>query len=103
MGAAVRHAVAELMKVTAAVRVLMTLGDGFPNDVGYKDAYAIADTRKAVQEAYARQIHFKAITVNIAADPKLDELYGHLNHNVISDITELPDKLLRIYSAMTRM
>ena len=103
MGAAIRHAVGELIKVTAPVRVLMTLGDGFPNDVGYKDAYAIADTRKAVQEAYAKQIHFKAITVNIAADPKLDELYGHLNHNVISDITELPDKLLRIYSAMTRM
>jgi nitric oxide reductase activation protein len=103
MGAAIRHAASELEKVAAAVRVMMTLGDGFPNDVGYKDAYAIADTRKAVQEAYAKHIHFKAITVNIAGDPKLDELYGHLNHNVISDIMELPDKLLSIYSAMTRM
>jgi nitric oxide reductase NorD protein len=103
IGAAIRHAVSELEAIPAKVRVMMTIGDGFPNDVGYKQGYAIADTRKAVHEAYSKQIHFKAITVNIAGDPKLDDLYGPFNHNVISDIRELPDKLLWIYSAMTKM
>jgi len=30
-------------------------------------------------------------------------LYGNLNHNVITDIAELPDKLLHIYSSMTKI
>jgi len=101
MGAAIRHATRQLEKIPARVRLLIAIGDGFPNDVGYKQAYAIADTRKAIQEAVSKSIVFKAISVNIAGDPKLEELYGNLNHNVITDVTELPDKLLRIYGAMT--
>lgn len=103
MGAAIRHATQQLEQVAARVRLLMVIGDGFPNDVGYKQAYAIADTRKAILEAMSKNIVFKGISVNMAGDPKLDELYGNLNHNVITDIAELPDKLLRIYSSMTRI
>ena len=103
MGAAIRHATQVLEKVPARVRLLLTLTDGFPNDVGYKQGYAIADTRKAVFEAYAKHIYFKAIVVNMAGDPDLDALYGKFQHSLISDIKELPDKLLRIYGAMTRM
>lgn len=103
MGAAIRHATQALGKVPARVRLLLTLTDGFPNDVGYKQGYAVADTRKAVFEAYATHIYFKAIVVNLAGDPNLDALYGKFHHSLISDINELPDKLLRIYGAMTRM
>ncbi|MCG6911566.1 MAG: hypothetical protein LJE94_15785 [Deltaproteobacteria bacterium] len=102
MGAAIRHATLQLEKIPARVRLLIAIGDGFPNDVGYKQGYAIADTRKAVQEAFSRNIVFRGISVNIAGDPRLDELYGPLNHMVITDVSELPDRLLRIYSAMTR-
>jgi len=102
MGAAIRHASHQLAQVPARVRLLIILGDGFPNDVNYKKAYAIADTRRAIFEARSRAIHTHAITVNLAADPKLDALYGNVHHNVISDVRELPDKLLRIYSALTR-
>lgn len=103
MGAAIRHATQVLEKIPARVRLLLTLTDGFPNDVGYKQGYAVADTRKAVFEAYAKHIFFKAIVVNMAGDPNLDALYGKFQHSLISDIKELPDKLLRIYGAMTRM
>jgi hypothetical protein len=103
MGAAIRHATQALEKMPARVRLLLTLTDGFPNDIGYKQGYAVADTRKAVFEAYAKHIYFKAIVVNMAGDPNLDALYGKYQHSLISDIKELPDKLLRIYGAMTRM
>ncbi len=103
MGAAIRHATQALEKIPARVRLLLTLTDGFPNDVGYKQGYAVADTRKAVFEAHAKHIYFKAIVVNMAGDPNLDALYGKFKHSLISDIKELPDKLLRIYGAMTRM
>jgi nitric oxide reductase activation protein len=102
MGAAIRHAVNELGKVEAMVRLLILLGDGFPNDLDYKQGYAIEDTRKAASEALARNISFRAITVNIAGDSRLDDLYGNFHHSVISDVRELPDKLLRIYSALTK-
>ena len=103
MGAAIRHATRALEKTPAKVRLLLTLTDGFPNDVGYKQGYAVADTRNAVREASAKQIHFKAIVVNLAGDPDLDALYGKFHHSLISDIKELPGKLLRIYGAMTHI
>ncbi len=102
MGAAIRHAAVELAAQDAAVRLMVVLGDGFPNDVDYKRGYAVSDTRKAVHEARSKGIHVHAVTVNIAADPLLDEMYGWNRHTVISDVTELPEKLVRIYSRLTR-
>jgi hypothetical protein len=102
MGAAIRHAGRELEKTPARVRLLMVLSDGFPNDTDYRHHYAVADTRKAVSELSARQIRFHALTVNLPADPRLDELYGKARHHVISEVTELPGRLLRAYSALTR-
>jgi len=103
MGAAIRHAANDLAGIQAKVRLLLVLTDGYPNDVGYKQAYALADTQRAVFEAHAQHIFFKAIVVNIAGEPNLDALYGKYQHTLISNIPELPDKLLRIYGSMTRM
>lgn len=102
MGAAIRHATALLARAESRVRLIIVVSDGFPNDLGYKAEYAIADTRKAVQEARARNFHIKAITVNIGSDPRLDDLYGRVHHNVIGDVRELPGKLLRLYGTLTR-
>jgi nitric oxide reductase NorD protein len=102
MGAAVRHAAALLAQVQARVRLMIVVSDGFPNDLGYKADYAIADTRRAVLEARARGFHVKAITVNIGSDPRLDDLYGRVHHHIIGDVRELPDKLLRLYGTLTR-
>ncbi len=102
MGGAIRHAVTQLRHHPAKVRLLLVLGDGFPNDADYKEQYAIDDTHKAICEARSENIHVKAITVNLDESPMLDELYGSVHHHVISDVRELPDKLLRIYRALTR-
>ncbi|MBT8341440.1 MAG: VWA domain-containing protein, partial [Desulfatitalea sp.] len=102
MGAAIRHATAQLAQMPARVRLLIVVSDGFPNDTGYKADHAIADTRHAAQEARARGVHLKAITVNIGSDPGLDDLYGRVHHHVISDVRELPDKLVRLYGTLTR-
>lgn len=102
MGAAIRHAGRKLEETPARVRLLMVLSDGFPNDADYRRHYAVADTRKAVSELSARHIRFHALTVNLPADPRLDELYGKARHHVISEVTELPGRLLRVYSALTR-
>jgi nitric oxide reductase NorD protein len=102
MGAAIRHASSQLENISSKVRLLIILSDGFPNDIDYKHKYAIEDTRKAIFEARSKNIFTHAITVHYTSDTKLDNLYGNIHHNVISDVRELPDKLLRIYGSLTR-
>jgi nitric oxide reductase activation protein len=102
MGAAIRHALSRLETMPKKVRLLITLGDGFPNDTGYKGDYAIEDTRRAISEARSKGIHVRPITVNLNPDELLDRMYGSLHHTVISDVRELPDKLWRIYNSLTR-
>ena len=102
LGAAIRHATFSLDKAPSKVRLLLILGDGFPNDTGYKNKYAMEDTRRALLEARSKNIYAHSILVNIAGDSRLDSLYGKIRHTVISDVCDLPDKLLRIYRDLTR-
>ena len=102
MGAAIRRAIQDLLTLETRVRLLIVISDGFPNDLAYKQDYAIADTRQAIGEARAQRIYTHAITVNVPASPRLDDLYGPVHHTVISDVRELPDQLLRIYGTLTR-
>jgi nitric oxide reductase activation protein len=62
----------------------------------------VQDTRQAIAEACSNGIVTQAITVNLPASPRLDQLYGPVRHTVISDVNELPDKLLRLYGRLTR-
>lgn len=102
MGAAIRHAVSRLENVATITRLLIIVSDGYPNDSGYKKNYAVEDTRRAILEARSKNIHTKAITINLPGDPRLDDIYGGIHHNVITNVIELPDKLLRMYNALTR-
>jgi len=101
MGAAIRHATAQLEEIPSKVRLLLILGDGFPNDTDYKKVYAAEDTRKAILEARSANLHTHAITVNLA-EANLDHLYGRSRHSIISNVRELPDKLPGIYGALTK-
>lgn len=102
MGAAIRHATALLSPMQARVRLIILLGDGFPNDLVYKGTYAVEDTRRAVMEARAAAIHVKAITVTAVDNGQLDRLYGRNHHTRIGNIHDLPDRLVRVYSRLTR-
>jgi Mg-chelatase subunit ChlD len=102
MGPALRHAVRELQGYPARVKLMIILSDGLPNDQDYSNDYAIADSRAAIRESRSAFIHVHAITVNSANSPHLDNLYGDVNHTVIADVRHLPDKLPRIYRALTR-
>ncbi len=102
MGPALRHAARELKGYPARVKLMIILSDGLPNDQDYSSDYAIADSRAAIRESRSAFIHVHAITVNSNNSPHLDNLYGDVNHTVIADVRHLPDKLPRIYRALTR-
>jgi nitric oxide reductase activation protein len=101
MGAAVRHATAAFSDIAARTKLLIIISDGFPNDIDYKRDYALADTRRSLLEARTQGIIVHSITINIAGDARLDDLYGRVRHSVISDVRELPDRLIRIYGRLT--
>ena len=101
MGAAIRHALNQLLQTASKTRLLIVLSDGLPNDLNYKDEYAINDTRMAIREARAVNIHVHGITVNIQQTEALDTLYGKGRHTLIQDVRELPDKLPVIYRRLT--
>ena len=101
MGAAVRHAAYQFAGINAKTKLLIIITDGFPNDIDYKRDYALADTRRALLEARTRGIMVHSITVNIAGDNRLDDLYGRIRHSVINDVQELPDRLIRLYGRLT--
>ena len=106
MGAAVRHTTSQILQTTSKVRLLIILSDGLPNDLDYKDAYAIADTRMAIREASALNVYVHGITVNVQSTDTqssgaLDTIYGKGKHTLIRDVRELPDKLPFIYRRLT--
>jgi len=101
MGAAVRHATSQILQTPSKVRLLIILSDGLPNDLDYKNTYAISDTRMAIRETRALNIYVHGITVNVQASEDLDTLYGKGKHTLIQDVRELPDKLPVIYRQLT--
>ncbi|MCK5540989.1 MAG: VWA domain-containing protein, partial [Deltaproteobacteria bacterium] len=102
MGPAIRHAAKELKEYPARVKLMIILSDGLPNDQDYSNEYAIADSRSAIRESRSSFIHVHAITINAINSPHLDNLYGDVHHTVIADVKQLPDKLPRLYRALTR-
>jgi hypothetical protein len=102
MGAAIRHVSYLFEKCSSKIRLVIVLSDGFPNDSDYKQNYAIKDTRKAIHEAHSKGIFVHGITVNLSMHTQLDELYGKGNHHVITDVSELPDRLPIIYHQLTK-
>ncbi|NIA20151.1 MAG: VWA domain-containing protein [Xanthomonadaceae bacterium] len=102
MGPAVRHATTKLAAYPAKVKLLVILSDGLPNDQDYSQEYAIEDCRAAIRESRSKFVHVHAITVNAVNSPHLDRLYGDVHHTAIADVKDLPDKLPRVYRALTK-
>ena len=103
MGAAIRHVNSLFEQFPSKIRLVIVLSDGFPNDADYKNDYAIKDTRKAILEARSKSIYIHGITVNLSMHAQLDDLYGNGNYHVISDVSELPDRLPIIYHQLTKV
>ena len=98
MGAALRHAAAQLEARPERHRLLVLLSDGKPNDVDhYEGRYALEDTRKAVQEARRRGIAVFAIAVDRAAEGYVPHLFGRGGYAIVAHVGSLPDALPRIY------
>ncbi len=107
-GAAIRHASATLAERPEKTKLLILLSDGIPADAGYGGAtgaetsrYAIEDTRRAILEARQKSVRPFCITIDRFAKSYISYLYGDRNHAGIQSVTQLPEKLSKIYMRIT--
>lgn len=102
MGVAIRHHSAKLLNVDARTRLLIVLSDGRPDDRdGYRGAYGIEDTRKALMEARQAGIHAYCITIDTDAIDYLPHMFGERNFTVIDRVDSLPQRIGGIYRRLT--
>ncbi len=103
MGFAIRHLTAELAKIAAHTRVMISLSDGKPDDYfdGYRGPYGIEDTRMALIEARRTGVHPFCITIDREARDYLPRLYGPARYVILDDVRQLPRKTADIYRKLT--
>ena len=96
LGAAMRHATAQLTKQPAGHRLLILLSDGKPSDVGrYMGAYAVEDSRQAIAEARAAGVFPFCITVDSVEPEYVAHMFGHAGYVRLMHPEQLPVALLK--------
>ena len=107
MGPAVRHATAKLEACGAALKVLMIVSDGFPQDHDYgpdrgEHEYGVQDTARALTEAEAGGIETFCVTVDRSGHDYLRRMCPEDRYLVIEETAELPEALRKAYRQLTR-
>ncbi|MBP2301014.1 nitric oxide reductase activation protein NorD [Azospirillum picis] len=98
MGAAIRHAAAQLAERPNRHRLLVLLTDGKPNDTDhYEGRYGIEDTRQAIREARRAGLAVFAITVDAQARDYVPYLFGRGGYAIFPQVSHLTKALPALY------
>ena len=96
LGAAMRHATAQLTRQPAGHRLLILLSDGKPSDIGrYMGAYAVEDSRQAIAEARAAGVFPFCITVDSEEPEYVAHMFGPAGYVRLVHPEQLPVALLK--------
>ena len=102
LGAVIRHGIYKLEGIQATVKLMVILTDGRPYDLEYGNLeYAIADTRKAVQEAKRQSIHPFIITSDKKGADYLRSISPETQSIILPKVELLPTMLPAIYKRLT--
>lgn len=103
MGAALRHATAQLGRVKAARKLLLVLTDGAPADIDVRDPlYLRHDARAAIETAQRQGILPFCLTLDPRADSYAQRIFGARNVQVLDRVERLPERLPQLYASLTR-
>lgn len=108
MGPAIRHAAAKLAASGTALKVLMIISDGFPQDCDYgpdrgNHEYGVQDTAKALREAEQRGVKTFCITVDRSGHDYLRRMCPEEHYMVIEETEGLPSALQKAYRRLTHL
>ena len=106
MGPAIRHATRKLVDSGHALRVMLIISDGFPQDCDYgpergDHEYGLQDTARALQEAQAKGVETFCVTVDRSGHDYLKRMCPEARYLVIEDVEDLPEQLTKVYEALT--
>lgn len=102
LGAVIRHGIYKLDSQQATVKLMVILTDGRPYDLEYGNLdYAIADTKKAVQEARRQRIHPFIITSDKKGADYLKRISPETQSIILPKVELLPTMLPAIYKRLT--
>jgi nitric oxide reductase NorD protein len=102
MGPPIRHMTKKLQEAQSAVRLLLVISDGKPEDYDdYKGQYAIEDTRKALLEAQGAGVHSFCVTIDKSAQDYLAHMFGRGNYIFVDNVLSLPAKMAEMYRLLT--
>ncbi len=103
LGAALRHAGAELAPVAATRRLVLVLTDGAPSDVDVPDpADLVEDARRAVMSLRGRGIDVFGITLDPSGQGAGESVFGRANHMPVRRVEDLPARLSDLYFRIAR-
>ena len=106
MGPAIRHATAKLDSHDAKTKLLFLISDGRPQDRGYsregvEKEYAVHDTKRAFDEARAKNVIPFCLTVDKNGHDYLAAMCQDIGYEILDDILQLPHRLLYLYRRLT--
>ena len=106
MGPAIRHSAMKLARTGSALKVLIVLSDGFPQDCDYgpdrsDHEYGVADTAKALEEAARAGVQTFCVTVDKSGHDYLKRMCPDDRYMIIEEIEALPEALTKVYQKLT--
>lgn len=102
MGAAIRFASRILAEQPQALRLLLILSDGKPNDLDhYEGRHGIEDTRMSLVEARKLGLRPFCVTIDREAAGYLPHLFGPDGYLIVRRPEELPRRLPALYAQLT--
>ena len=102
MGAALRHAGHHLSQQASQKRLILLITDGEPADIDERDPqYLRQDTKHAVEELAASGIYTYCLTLDPDADRYVSRIFGPNRYSIVDNIERLPERLPRVFSALT--
>ncbi|MRD73748.1 VWA domain-containing protein [Rhodocyclus tenuis] len=103
MGAAIRHAGAQLARVRATRKLLLVVTDGEPADIDVRDPHYLRfDAKKAIEEVSARGVKPFCLTLDPRADQYVARVFGQRNYLVLDHVERLPERLPLLYAGLAR-
>jgi nitric oxide reductase activation protein len=105
MGPAIRHATHKLMASGHAMKLLIILSDGFPQDSDYGPQrgdhhYGLMDTAKSLEEAHNKGVETFCVTVDKSGHDYLKEMCPDARYLIIDEIEDLPEALSKVYQTL---
>ena len=103
LGAAIRHVSQVLAAQPATHQLLLVITDGRPNDIGYHEEYAVADSRRAILDARNQGTNVFGLAIDFEDHAYLADMFGGAGYVYVRDPHSLGKQLLRAISQMLRV